>query len=190
MPIPRNQLGRNSIDRDTRNLRTRLNIQGVAGGPVTDHGLLLGLGDDDHSQYVHLSANRIITAQHSFSPASPQLPFVLGANAQNQTVSGFRADSLNKSILTSGLGLSGGGLLTINQTVTLTSTSAPGAAAAILASNASGYLHLERLGLGIYPTSELLHIRGTTAQLRMDYDASNFMQLSINSVGDATYNLT
>jgi hypothetical protein len=32
-----------------------------------DHDLLAGLGDDDHSQYVHVSAARTISAQHNFT---------------------------------------------------------------------------------------------------------------------------
>jgi hypothetical protein len=35
--------------------------------PVGDHGLLSGLGDDDHLQYVHISENRTITASHTIS---------------------------------------------------------------------------------------------------------------------------
>ena len=35
--------------------------------PVSDHGSLTGLGDDDHSQYVHTSIARTITANHTFS---------------------------------------------------------------------------------------------------------------------------
>lgn len=33
----------------------------------TDHGLLSGLGDDDHLQYVHTSENREVTAIHNFN---------------------------------------------------------------------------------------------------------------------------
>jgi hypothetical protein len=32
---------------------------------VSDHGLLTGLSDDDHLQYVHISENRTITASHT-----------------------------------------------------------------------------------------------------------------------------
>ena len=42
-------------------------ISGVATTPVSDHGSLLGLTDDDHPQYVHTSENRTITATHTFS---------------------------------------------------------------------------------------------------------------------------
>lgn len=33
---------------------------------VADHGLLLGLSDDDHPQYVSVSSSRTITAVHTF----------------------------------------------------------------------------------------------------------------------------
>ena len=71
---------------------------------------------DAHTQYVHISTNRTIPAQHSFSPSVARAPFLLGANAQGQTVVGLRADQLNKSIL-AGNGLTGGGLLTADRTL-------------------------------------------------------------------------
>ena len=62
-----------------------------------DHGELApsSLTDDDHTQYVHISTARTITAQHSFSPSSATAPFSLGANAQGQLVAGLNADLLN-----------------------------------------------------------------------------------------------
>ena len=41
--------------------------EAVPATPVLDHGNLTGLSDDDHSQYVHLSNNRTITASHTFT---------------------------------------------------------------------------------------------------------------------------
>lgn len=40
---------------------------GVSALIATDHGLLSGLGDDDHPQYIHISEARSITATHTFS---------------------------------------------------------------------------------------------------------------------------
>lgn len=151
---------------------------------------------ESDSLFVKLATAGTIAARHTFNPGSAASPFVLGANAQNQLVSGLYADSVNKSIsagvgltgggaLTanvtvsmgtpsslssssgnsasgtththvidstiarsninigvSGLGLSGGGDLTASRTITLASSSAPGAAASILASSASGQLTL------------------------------------------------
>ncbi len=65
------------------------------GSIVTDHGALAGLGDDDHTQYVHNTTARTITAQHTFNPTAAGAPFVLGANAQGQLVTGLNADQLD-----------------------------------------------------------------------------------------------
>lgn len=81
-----------------------------------DHGSIGGLGDDDHTHYVHNSTARTITAVHTFSPGSATAPFILSANAQGQTVTGLQADKLNKSV-TAGDGIMGGGTLTSNVTV-------------------------------------------------------------------------
>lgn len=58
---------------------------------TSDHGALSGLTDDDHSQYVHTSVSRSISAQHEFAPGSAQPPFTLGANAQEQETVGLYA---------------------------------------------------------------------------------------------------
>jgi hypothetical protein len=42
---------------------------GTSGNTVTDHGRLGGLLDDDHAQYVHVSVDRVITANHDFAGA-------------------------------------------------------------------------------------------------------------------------
>ena len=73
----------------------------VASGAVTllqsgiDHGSISGLGDDDHTQYVHNTIARTITAQHTFAPATAVPAFVLGTNALGVKVVGFNADLLN-----------------------------------------------------------------------------------------------
>jgi hypothetical protein len=105
-------LGNRTIESDATRLRVLLNQTATPAG-VVDHGSLAGLADDDHSQYVHLSADRTITAQHSFSPPSAMPPFVLGTNAQGQTVTGLQADKLARTV-TASTGLSGGGTLTGN----------------------------------------------------------------------------
>ena len=37
------------------------------GVPQNDHGVLFGLGDDDHAQYVHINEARTISANHTFT---------------------------------------------------------------------------------------------------------------------------
>jgi len=41
-------------------------ISTIAGVTQNDHGSLFGLGDDDHSQYLHVDNNRTINAIHTF----------------------------------------------------------------------------------------------------------------------------
>lgn len=163
------QLGRSNIGVDARRLRALLGAAGGVPSSPVDHGSLTGLGDDDHSQYVHISAGRTITGQHQFAPAVPQPPFTLGANAQGQTVVGLRADQLNKSVLP-GSGLAGGGVLTADVTLNLntpgtlsassgntaagnhthavTASADPGAAESLLKTTSAGLLTLTGLAIG------------------------------------------
>ncbi len=62
-----------------------------------DHGTLTGLTDDDHTQYAHISTARTIAARHTFNPGSASSPFILGANAADQLVTGLNADKLDGS---------------------------------------------------------------------------------------------
>lgn len=214
-------LGRQNIEKDAGKLRTLIGMAG-APGSAADHGTLTGLGDDDHPQYVHLSAGRVITAQHQFAPGVVQPPFTLGANAQGQTVVGLRADQLNKQVV-AGSGLTGGGTLTGdvtlnvgagnglvvsadmvaldtpgtlavnsintptgNHTHAITSSSNPGAAASLLASNLAGHLQLVRLGAGVAPVYPLHSQSSTGEQLRLQYDAFNFTSFTVGSGGNLT----
>jgi len=61
-----------------------------AGGSTVDHGSLLGLGDDDHTQYVHTSNARVITAQHTFKTTGA--PFILDGSSIGSLVTGLNAD--------------------------------------------------------------------------------------------------
>jgi hypothetical protein len=61
-----------------------------------DHGDLLGLADDDHTQYVHISNARTITAVHTINPTTVDTaPFILGSNAQGAWVEGLNADMVD-----------------------------------------------------------------------------------------------
>ena len=125
--------------------------QGGQGGGDSGH---------EHGQYVRIAEANTITAQHSFAPLVAQQPFLLGVNARYLTIPGLQADTLARSVI-AGNGLTNGGELTSDITlhvgasglgltvganaVVLTSSDNPGAAASILASDASGYLSLVRL---------------------------------------------
>jgi len=87
-------LGKGSIAKDASKLRVLLAGASAPSG-ATDHGGLAGLSDDDHAQYMHISADRTVTAQHSFSPTTDKAPFTLGAHAQGQKVTGLNADLLD-----------------------------------------------------------------------------------------------
>jgi len=74
---------------------------------------------DSHNHdlyHLRLGTPDVITAVHSFEPASTSAPFSLGTNAQGQLVAGFQADQLNKSVI-AGDGLLTGGLLTADVTL-------------------------------------------------------------------------
>lgn len=69
---------------------------GTSGATTTDHGRLGGLLDDDHSQYVHVSVNRTITANHTFAGVT---------TVSNQTESTLSTNGA--LIITGGVGIDG-----------------------------------------------------------------------------------
>lgn len=148
------------------------------------HAALPDIGPADHHSPVTVGNTGL-------SIAGQQVSLRLATVSGLEVSSGLRlADSIagnglsiaNKvlSVGVSGLGLSVGA-----DAVTLTSSSNPGAAASILASDASGYLQLTRIGLNrapLYP----LHVAGATQQVRVDYNDSNYLSLTVGSDGAAT----
>ena len=70
-------------------------LTGPSGGGelVSDHGGLTGLADDDHSQYVHISAPRTISATHDFMAGADFTGGMVSLSggailANSQTISG------------------------------------------------------------------------------------------------------
>ena len=53
------------IEYDDKRLTNFINLVGGREAVITDHGILSGLGDDDHAQYVHRTIDRTITADHT-----------------------------------------------------------------------------------------------------------------------------
>ena len=53
------------IEYDDKRLTNFINLVGGREAVIADHGILSGLGDDDHAQYVHTSLDRTITADHT-----------------------------------------------------------------------------------------------------------------------------
>ena len=60
-----------------------------------EHDQLTGLADDDHTQYMHNTVDRTVTATHTFNPDTVGAPFVIGSNAEKQLVSGLNAEYAN-----------------------------------------------------------------------------------------------
>lgn len=177
------------IDSILRQIKPRVSswiahdLTAISSTQTNDHGLLIGLSDDDHLQYVHTITARSISAQHTFAPASSAAPFILGINAQSQLVTGFYADHVNKSV-TAGTGLAGGGSLASGSGVTLslptpgtlsvsttnsataphtheiTAYSHPDATSQILKSDSNGYLEVIRLN-----TDTISNLHGTNITL-------------------------
>jgi len=58
-----------------------------AGTPINDHGTLIGLADDDHTQYVHTSLNRTISASHTITGNTKFLGGIKDSNS-NLGISG------------------------------------------------------------------------------------------------------
>lgn len=157
---------------DSRRQNRATTISGVtlsAPAGVTDHGLLLGLGDDDHTQYLLADGTRTLAGNLAVASGITIDGIDLSAHAADPAAHHALATAGNSGISVSGQAISlaaaaaGAGLayaegvLSVNvaglgmsvaaDAVTLSSSSNPGAAAAILASDASGYLNLVRLVL-------------------------------------------
>jgi hypothetical protein len=174
---------RKIIDTRTRNSATTISgITLTSPSGVSDHGLLLGLGDDDHSQYLLASGGRTLTGNlaasagvtidgidisaHAANPAAHHAPATAGNSAigiSGQAISLALAANPGLAV-SSGLTMGTPGTLSVSSSNALsgsahahaiTSSSNPGAAASILASDASGYLSLVRIGLGMTPTKPL-----------------------------------
>ncbi len=206
-------VGKQSFQKDLERIRAAVITSGGTGSG-TDHGTLTGLGDDDHSQYYHLSQDETILGQSTFQPGSAQPPFLLHVNAQGQTVTGFKADQLNKQVI-AGSGLTGGGFLTADRTLNvgagngisvgavtvilttptvnlsvsspnvadgwghthvIDSSADPGATAAILATSTLGRLNVHDLRAG--PNTDI------TTQFRVEYDPTNYAAMKVSSNSD------
>ncbi len=158
------------------------------------------IGDHTHdNRYLQLSIANVVSAIHTFDPSSYSSPFILGAHAQGQTVVGLKADQLNRSINVSGLGLSGGGILDSDRSISLASSSDPGASAAILSTDVSGHITLDQATAGtlivttgvassLIPTATDAYDLGTSTKLwrrgwLSELDAILFAENTITLLG-------
>lgn len=65
---------------------------GAGGGGVTDHGLLTGLADDDHTQYVLASGGRSGWPTPTVTPTAGSLPLADGSGTLNSWVTSVVTD--------------------------------------------------------------------------------------------------
>lgn len=179
------------------------------------HDDLGGVGVNDHHNQSHVLANTAgLGSDHTTSGLSAgQVLRATGATTaafQNIQDGDLPATIVRTSrTLTAGDGLTGLGDLSADRTVDLgtpgtcdattsngvtasshthaiTTSSNPGAAAAILASDASGYLQLERVGLGISPTQAIHAYHATAAVNVLVQAAANEAHLLLR--GDTATN--
>jgi hypothetical protein len=74
-------------------------ISTIAGVSQNDHGSLFGLGDDDHSQYLHVDNNRTVNAVHNFvnGLTSNGLINSTSGNFNSLSVSGISVSTIGAS---------------------------------------------------------------------------------------------
>ena len=166
--MPKNQLDR-TIDNPYSRRAAGGSVTVTSGGTgVTDHGLLTGLADDDHTQYFnqtrgdarYLQSARTLTAGAGLTGGgdlSADRTFTVGAglgitvNADDVALaSSVAGNGLTYSSGVLAVGVSGLGLGVGADAVTLTSSSNPGANPAILASTALGGLTLQTMDAGTF----------------------------------------
>lgn len=119
----------------------------------------------DHAQQ-HANANDCIEAiEARIGLASSPVLAVLGGAAGGQTLAG---------------GVVGG------EDLTLASTAHATKGKIFLGATAAFDELLTRLGIGVTSPSACLHAIGTTGQLRLGYDAANYLSATVASTGEAT----
>ena len=146
---------------------------GGIGGAVSVHGNLTSLGEDDHSQYVHLSNVRTISGNHVFSGA-PQF--------NNIDVNGgdiASGTTINKSpVITLAGDLGGNATLTNLGNATLTATIQPNSVA--LATDTTGNYMINVTGNSQVSVSHSQG-EGSTAALSIADDSIGDTQLAYNT---------
>jgi hypothetical protein len=128
-----------------------------------------------NAQYLALAVDATLTAERVFTPGAGLTGTDSGAGAA-YTLALTTPGALTVATTNSASG---------NHTHAVTSSSNPGAAASLLATNASGYLQLTRLGAGVAP-SYPLHALATTEQMRLSYDGSNYAAFTVGGGGNLT----
>lgn len=128
-----------------------------------------------NAQYLALAVDATLTAERVFTAGAGLTGTDSGAGAA-YTLALTTPGALTVSTTNSASG---------SHTHAVTSSSNPGAAASLLATDASGYLQLARLGAGVAP-SYPLHALATTEQMRLSYDGSNYAAFTVGGGGNLT----
>ena len=143
------------------------------GGAVSVHGNLTSLGEDDHSQYVHLSNVRTISGNHVFSGA-PQFNNI---NVDGGDIAS--GTTINKSpVITLAGDLGGNATLTNLGNATLTATIQPNSVA--LATDTTGNYMTNVTGNSQVSVSHSQG-EGSTAALSIADDSIGDTQLAYNT---------
>ena len=157
-----------------------------------DSSLLAGIGLDTEGVALDVQTGDGITISADAVTFDPGDGMQILSNKGAVKASDFAGDGLTASSndlhvgTPSSLSVSStNSVTTSSHTHAVTASSAPGAASALLKSDASGYLQLQRLGLNVAP-SYPLHIQDSGTQARIAFDASNYVDLIVGSDGTLT----
>jgi hypothetical protein len=123
----------------------------------------LTLGGLTASTLIYSSAGKVITSLANSGVASYLRNDGAGALSWVTTATPTAHDIVSSHTYSGGAALDVFGLSAASTIAKLTPSSNPGAAASLLASNASGYLRLTRIGIGVDP-SYPVDIQGTNSQ--------------------------
>ncbi len=143
-----------------------------------------------------LSAHALNGPYHTGTLDASQAPWAFavdGSRAMTGSITlgaGLTVDGIDVSVLgtrqvlSSGLGLSGGGVLYSGDvTITLTSSSNP-SGASILASDSSGNLQIVGLGIGVAPTALQLKVVNTSNAIVLGYNSTHYWTFAATSGGN------
>jgi len=173
---------------------------------VSDHGQLLGLSDDDHVQYLldqaSTAGDGLIIGSRILAVGDGDgltvnadnvvlgTPSTLTPTTTNAVTASSHTHNLDTAAPSDDLTVSTsnaeGGDATLSRgdhIHAITTSDNPGANAIILASDASGDLQLEHIGVGVSPT-RYLDVLGTSEQLRLAWDAGNYTSFTVSSGGN------
>lgn len=165
--------------------------KGGGGSSGSDSGVAVGGSSTVHALFSSTHTGTLDPTQAPWAFALDGSRTITGnvSLLTGATVDGIDVSVLGgRQVLTSGLGLSGGGVLySADVTITLASSSAPGVATSILKTDTSGYLAIEGLSIGTTsPSPRQLRILGNSNSFLLGYDLSHSWNTAVGVGGDLT----